>query len=124
MSCTINATAATLRQVSRYLDEISLLPELDNPFSTQIDADAHGQTRVTVYLAATPTGEPEAIERLCTLAGLLGGRILLSEPISQRDGASFRALDVLVAIPTGGTLRIWSPVAHVAPAPEPVALPA
>lgn len=125
MSCTINAVAETLRQVSRYLDEISFLPELDDPHSTHIVTNANGETTVTVYLTAHRVGESDVIERLRTLAGLLGGWFCLSEPITEYDGATFRSLDVLVAIPTGGTLKIWSSIAHVAAVPaEPVALPA
>ena len=125
MSCTINAMAATLRQVSRYLDEISFLPELEHPFSTQTDTDASGVTRVTVYLAANSSRESEAIERLCHLAGELGGKFHLGGPIRESDGGTFRALEVSAPIPTGGTLRIWSPVAYTAPVPaEPVGLPA
>lgn len=122
MSCTINTVAERLRQVSRYLDEISFLPELNDPFSTRIETNGVGETRVTVYLAANRVPEADAIERLRTLAGLLGGRFCLSAPISEYDGGTFRSLDVLVAIPTGGTLRIWSPIAPVAAGP--VALPA
>ena len=125
MSCTINAVAEMLRQVSRYLDEISFLSELDDPYSTRIDTGSSGEPCVTVYLASNRVDEGDAIERLRTLAGLLGGRFCVSEPISEYDGATFRTLDVLVGIPTGGTLRIWSPIAHVAAMPaEPVALPA
>ena len=116
MSCTINAVAATLREVSRYLDEISFLPELDDPHSTRIDAKANGETSVTVYLAAYRAAESDAIERLRTLAGLLGGRFSLSEPIQEYDGGTFRTLNVQVAIPTGGMLRIWSPIAYTDPA--------
>jgi len=125
MSCTINAMAETLRQVSRYLDEVSFLPELDDPYSTRIETNTNGDTRVTVYLATSRVDESDAIERLRTLAGQLGGQLHLSEPITEYDGATFRSLDVLVTIPTGGTLKIWSPIAHAAVVPaEPVALPA
>lgn len=125
MSCTINTMAETLRQVSRYLDEISFLPELAHPFSAQTNTDASGVTRVTVYLAANSLHEAEAIERLCHLAGELGGKFHLGQPIRESDGGTFRALEVSAAIPTGGTLRIWSPIAHAAPVPaESVALPA
>jgi len=127
MSCTINTMAETLRRVSRYLDEISFLPELDGPYSTRVETDTCGETCVTVYLAANRNREPEAIERLCALAGLLGGRFRLDGPIREHGGATFRALYVLVAIPTGGTLKIWSPIAHTAPVPVPdvpVAVPA
>lgn len=116
MSCTINAVAATLRQVSRYLDEISFLPELDDPHSTCIDTKTTGETCVTVYLGAYRVAEGDVIERLRTLAGLLGGQFVLSEPIEEYNGGTFRTLDVRVAIPTGGTLKIWSPIAHVDPA--------
>jgi len=85
MSCNINAMAETLRQVSRYLDEISFLPELEHPFSTRTDTDASGVTRVTVYLAANSSREPEAIERLCHLAGELGGKFHLGEPIRESE---------------------------------------
>lgn len=125
MSCTINAMAATLRQVSRFLDEISFLFELEHPFSTRTETDASGVTRVTVYLAANSASETDAIDRLCHLAGQLGGRLHLGQPIRESNGGTFRALEVSAAIPTGGTLRIWSPIAYTAPAPaEPVALPA
>ena len=90
MSCTINAMAATLRQVSRYLDEISFLPELEHPFSTRTETDSSGVTRVSVYLAATSASESEAIERLCHLAGELGGRFHLGEPIRESDGGTER----------------------------------
>ncbi|WP_194910242.1 hypothetical protein [Catenulispora rubra] len=117
MRCTINGVAATLRQVSRYLDEISFLPELDDPHSTRIDINTDGETCVTVYLAAYRVAESDVIERLLTLAGLLGGQFFLSGPIEEYNGGTFRTLDVQVAIPTGGTLKIWSPIAHADPAP-------
>lgn len=125
MSCNINAMAAALRQASRFLDEISFLSELEHPFSTHTETDASGVTRVTVYLAANPSGETEAIDRLCHLAAELGGGFHLGQPIRESDGGTFRVLEVSAAIPTGGTLRIWSPIAYTAPVPaEPVALPA
>lgn len=117
MSCTINAMAETLRHVSRFLDEISFLSELENPYSTRTETDSSGVTRVTVYLTANRSRESEAVNRLCQLAGLLGGRFHLGEPIQEHGGGTFRALEVSVAIPTGGTLRIWSPIAHTDPAP-------
>ena len=115
----LNTMADMMRQASRYLDEISYLPELNDPFNTHFEF-GHNGPKVTVYLPASRNQEEQAVDRLRSLAVQLGGRLFLDTPVANRPG-TFRALKLKAVMPFGGLLCIWSPIAHVDPAPaEPV----
>jgi hypothetical protein len=113
-----------LTEAAPYLSMLAEQPELAGVCAISLGTETgtgHMEVRAYVGHLLGPGWLNEADESACidalrTLAGRLSGQFRLGKPIVHADGSSFRALDVVLPMPGGGSLVAWADIAHL-PAP-------
>jgi len=113
------AASIELAEAAPYLAMLADRPELAGACSVSVSsASGSDHLQVRLYLGhllgpdrLNVEDEPACIEAMRALAGAFGGQFHLNAPNVRADGSSFRALDVVIPIPGGGSLVAWADIA-------------
>jgi len=113
------AVSIELAEAAPYLAMLAEQPELAGACSISLSSTTDGRhPEVRAYLGhllgenrLNVEDEPACIEAMRELAGFFRGQFHLHEPNIRADGSSFRALDVVIPMPGGGSLIAWADIA-------------